>query len=319
MFNEDIAKKVLFQPLHEGADELYLATSYATHTMLSWFLTNLELKQHQTLRVAMIVGMVPYNHLSATVHEGFCSLVKPPYPPRVEKVECSYLYDSPAFHGNLYIWKKNGSFYKVFMGSAPFIQSAFTRSDVQECMVECDPDEAGQMYEALVGRSIYCNHAEIEEYVHLVPSHPVLDMELNLVADADLNSYESVRLSLVTKNGKPGNRSGLNWGQRPNRNPNQAYIPLPRAVAQSAFFPPKNIHFTVITDDRKQLTLRVEQENDKALATPERNSDLGEYFRNRLGLSNGAFVTRNDLDAYGRTDVTFYKLDDETYYMDFSV
>lgn len=319
MFNEDIAKKVLFQPLHEGADELYLATSYATHTMLSWFLTNLELKQHQTLRVAMIVGMVPYNHLSVTVHEGFCSLVKPPYPPRVEKVECSYLYDSPAFHGNLYIWKKNGSFYKAFMGSAPFIQSAFTRSDVQECMVECDPDEAGQMYETLVGRSIYCNHVEIEEYVHLVPSHPVLDMELNLVADADLNSYESVRLSLVTKNGKPGNRSGLNWGQRPNRNPNQAYIPLPRAVAQSAFFPPKNIHFTVITDDRKQLTLRVEQENDKALATPERNSDLGEYFRNRLGLSNGAFVTRNDLDAYGRTDVTFYKLDDETYYIDFSV
>ena len=119
MFNEDIAKKVLFQPLHEGADELYLATSYATHTMLSWFLTNLELKQHQTLRVAMIVGMVPYNHLSVTVHEGFCSLVKPPYPPRVEKVECSYLYDSPAFHGNLYIWKKNGSLYKVFMGSAP--------------------------------------------------------------------------------------------------------------------------------------------------------------------------------------------------------
>lgn len=79
------------------------------------------------------------------------------------------------------------------------------------------------------------------------------------------------------------------------------------------------LHFTAITDDRKQLTLRVEQQNDKAITTPERNSDLGEYFRNRLGLPNGAFVTRNDLEAYGRTNVTFYKLDDETYYMDFSV
>ena len=94
---------------------------------------------------------------------------------------------------------------------------------------------------------------------------------------------------------------------------------MPRAIAQSGFFPPKNVHFTAITDDRKQLTLRVEQQNDKAIATPERNSDFGEYFRNRLGLANGAFVTRNDLDAYGRTDVTFYKLDDETYYMDFSI
>lgn len=317
MFTEDIAKKILFQPLHDGADELYLATSYATHTMLSWFLTNLELHQHQTLRIAMIVGMVPYNHLSVTVHDGFCALVKPPYPPQIDKVECSYLYDSPAFHGNLYIWKKHGVFYKAFMGSAPFVQSAFTRRDVQESMVECDVQEAWKLYSTLIGRSVYCNHAEIEEYVQLVPSHPVLDMELNLVSKLD--DYESVTLSLVTKNGKPGSRSGLNWGQRPRREPNQAYIPLPRPIAQSGFFPPKNVHFTAITDDRKQLTLRVEQQNDKAIATPERNSDLGEYFRNRLGLANGAFVTRNDLDAYGRTDVTFYKLDDETYYMDFSI
>lgn len=206
---------------------------------------------------------------------------------------------------------------KAFMGSAPFVQSAFTRSGVQESMVECDVQEAWKLYSTLIGRSVYCNHAEIEEYVQLVPSHPVLDMELNLVSKLD--GYESVTLSLVTKNGKPGSRSGLNWGQRPRREPNQAYIPLPRPIAQSGFFPPKNVHFTAITDDRKQLTLRVEQQNDKAIATPERNSDLGEYFRNRLGLANGAFVTRNDLDAYGRTDVTFYKLDDETYYMDFSV
>ena len=62
MFTEDIAEKVLMNPLREGADELYVAASYATHTMLSWFLTNLELHQHQTLRIAMMIGMVPYNN-----------------------------------------------------------------------------------------------------------------------------------------------------------------------------------------------------------------------------------------------------------------
>ena len=66
------------------------------------------------------------------------------------------------------------------------------------------------------------------------------------------------------------------------------------------------------------MILRIEQQNDKAITTPARNSDLGEYFRNRLGLANGAFVTRADLDRYGRTDVVFIKLDEETYYMDFS-
>ena len=126
MFTEGIAEKVLFQPLHEGADELYLATSYATHTMLSWFLTNVELRQHQTMQMAMIIGMVPYNHLSVTVHDGFCSLVRSPHPPQIDKVECSYLYDFPAFHGNLYIWKKNGRLYKAFMGSAPFVKFIYT-------------------------------------------------------------------------------------------------------------------------------------------------------------------------------------------------
>ena len=39
----------------------------------------------------------------------------------------------------------------------------------------------------------------------------------------------------------------------------------------------------------------------------------------RLGLPNGAYVRKDDLLAYGRTDVTFYKIDEEQYYMDFSV
>ena len=163
MFTEDIAEKILMNPLREGADELYVAASYATHTMLSWFLTNLELHQHQTLRIAMMVGLVPYNHLSVTVHDGFCALVRQPYPSQVERVECSYLYDFPAFHGNLYVWKKNGELFKAFMGSAPFIQSALTQHNVQESMTECDPEEAWTLYDSLVGRSIYCNHAEIEE------------------------------------------------------------------------------------------------------------------------------------------------------------
>jgi hypothetical protein len=35
-------------------------------------------------------------------------------------------------------------------------------------------------------------------------------------------------------------------------------------------------------------------------------------------LANGAFVKKQDLERYGRTDVVFYKIGDE-YYMDFSV
>ena len=151
----------------------------------------------------------------------------------------------------------------------------------------------------------------------LRPSHPVLDLESNLIEST--NDLDSVTLSLLTRDGVPGRRSGLNWGQRKGREPNQAYIHLPSKIAQTGFFPLEKQHFTAITDDRHQLTLRVEQQNNKAITTPVRNSDLGEYFRNRLGLPNGAYVNLSDLEQYGRTDVKFIKLDDETFYMDFSV
>ena len=153
------------------------------------------------------------------------------------------------------------------------------------------------------------------------PAHAVLDLENELIEGFDLISqdgYQTITLSLITRTGEPGRHSGLNWGQRPGRNPNEAYISLPSRIAKSGFFPLEKRHFTAITDDRHQLILRIEQQNDKAITTPARNSDLGEYFRNRLGLANGAYVTRADLDRYGRTDVVFLKLDEETYYMDFS-
>jgi len=40
---------------------------------------------------------------------------------------------------------------------------------------------------------------------------------------------------------------------------------------------------------------------------------------NRLGIPSGHPVTKNDLHRYGRADIDFYKIDDETYFMDFSV
>ena len=62
---------------------------------------------------------------------------------------------------------------------------------------------------------------------------------------------------------------------------------------KSGFFPTDGSHFTVITDDRKQLILRTEQQNNKAITTPLNNALLGEYLRNRLELENGAFISKD--------------------------
>ena len=42
-------------------------------------------------------------------------------------------------------------------------------------------------------------------------------------------------------------RSGLNWGQRPGRNENQAYLAVPSDIQKSNFFPEPKIISTVVT------------------------------------------------------------------------
>ena len=144
-----------------------------------------------------------------------------------------------------------------------------------------------------------------------------MDNEADLIGGISCGTVDSVQISLLTNKGVVAGTSGLNWGQREKRNPNEAYIRIPITIARQDFFPTDR-HFTVLTDDGHQLILRVEQQNNKALTTPMNNSLLGEYFRNRLGLPNGHFITREDLERYGRTDVVFAKIDEELYYMDFS-
>ena len=322
MFFSNITSKILFEPITEDVNELYIVSGYATPNMLSWYIKNLYHKTRTPLKISLIVGMIPFDGISVNIHEGFLQIIRSELPQEIERLECSYIYDDPSVHSNLFIWAKDGTPIRAFAGSAYFVQSSFVGHHRQESMMECDPAEAMNYFQSLIGRSIYANHAEIEEHVLINPSHPVLDRENSLLFGIDAleaQGYPVARLSLVTHTGETGQRSGLNWGQRPNRNPNEAYISLPARIAKSGFFPLEKRHFTAITDDRHQLILRIEQQNNKAITTPARNSDLGEYFRSRLGLANGAYVDRAALDRYGRTDVAFVKLDEETYYMDFSV
>lgn len=317
MFLRDPTQNILFDPLQSEVDELCILSAYATPNMLSWYMKNICAKTAVPIKINLIVGMVPFDDLSVSVHEGFKNLMASELPVEIASMKCSYITDKPAEHANLFIWCKGGQPVSAFMGSATFVQSSFVGRHRNELMIACKPEEAMGYYESIISRTVYCNHAEIEEYIRLRPTHPVLDGECNLIDGFD--GLDSVTLSLITGSGETGKRSGLNWGQRSGREPNQAYIPLPSTIAKSGFFPLEKRHFTAITDDHHQLTLRVEQQNNKAITTPVRNSDLGEYFRNRLGLPNGAYVTREDLNRYGRTDVKFIKLDEETFYMDFSV
>lgn len=318
MFNDSLVSDILISPIKRGANKLAIVSGYATPNMASWHMKHINSLKLPPIQIALTVGMCPFDGLKLTAHEGFKEL-SGFHEVNYSTFSCQYIFNQPAVHSKVYVWLKDNRPVSAFAGSLNYTQSGFS-TNRREYAVPCDPNEAYDYFCGMDKDTIICSHSEVEEYIQFKKNHPILDLEENHA----LNSYKNITLSLLTRYDDVGFGSGINWGHRRNgtkREPNQAYIPLPRQYAVSGFFPLNKQHFTVQTDDDRRLILRVEQQNDKAITTPLNNSDLGEYIRNRIGAANGAFITKADLENYGRTDVTFYLLDEdeELYYMDFSV
>ena len=128
----------------------------------------------------------------------------------------------------------------------------------------------------------------------------------------------SIRVYLLDKDGET--QYGLNWGQRVGREPNQAYLQLESAVYNSDFFPIKGIYFLVNTDDSETFVMNRAQKTDTgtAIQTPENNSIIGLYLRKRLGVTEGDEITKADILNYDRIEITFKKIDDRHYRLDYS-
>lgn len=138
---------------------------------------------------------------------------------------------------------------------------------------------------------------------------------------SDLLSLEcvTIRLFVGSRQGERMPRaSGLNWGQRPGREQNQAYLPVSSEIQASGFFPAMGVEFNLTTDDGESWICARRQANGKAIHTIEDNSILGKYFRKRLGVDLDDAVVMVHLERYGRSSVEIYKINDHSFYMDFS-
>ncbi len=315
---------VLINPVREGADCLKIISGYATSAMAFHHLEDLS-KKDLSLKIILLVGMCSVDGISVSNHKGFQNIVSSKYS---ENFSCSYLFKNPPVHSKLYIWTKKGSIYKTFIGSANYTQNAFSNKQ-REVVAELYDSNVLDYYNSLEADSIYCNHQDTEGMINIYNDRNYFrrawieeSSQYSKVKLSNPVGVEKVTISLLSnRTGDIQNVGGLNWGQRAGRDPNQAYIQLPPEVYRSDFFPVRGTHFTVVTDDSKTFicTRAQKSEEGHAIETPHNNALLGEYFRNRMGLSNGEFISRQLMERYGRTDVTFYKFDDENYYMDFSV
>lgn len=271
--------------------------------------------------------MTPIDGLSETNHIGFNKLVREDFS---SIFKCSYIINKPSVHSKVYVWSKDNRPVKAYAGSANYTLTAYNGRKQREFIVEAEPVESFEYIQNLIDDTIYCDNLEAENVVQIYNDKAYEKLKRSQLVDTGdgeasseviIKGLPSVTISFLGNNGDLPVRSGLNWGQRPeaNREPNQGYIRVPSNIGRSDFFPDTGVHFTIQTDDNKTLICSVAQEGRKAIHTPHNNSLIGEYFRYRLGVPSGELVKKEDLIKYGRSTVTIYKLDNEAYYLDFSV
>ncbi|HEX2696678.1 MAG TPA: restriction endonuclease PLD domain-containing protein, partial [Anaerolineales bacterium] len=294
MITDNLFDSLLVEPaLQAGANKLYIVSGYATSAMAFHHIDNLG-EKGIGIQVKLIVGMCGQDGLSISNHRGFQQLMGADF---AGKFECSYLVNTIPVHSKVYAWFRDENPVIGFTGSANYTQKAFGNNQ-KEAMAESSPKSGLEYFHSLIEHTIYCVHTDAENLIQIYNDKFFARQRREIAQQEDKNipapaipelaGLESVRVSLLDFRDPttlPA-RSGLNWGQRPeeHREPNQAYIHLPASIYRTSFFPPKTVHFTVLTDDGRVLTCtRAQEEYGKAIHTPQNNSLIGEYFRNRLG------------------------------------
>ena len=309
IIEKDRYQRVLIGPLNDyHVDKLTIVSGYASASMLSRHRSDL-LEQDTDPRIDLTIGMAPSEGIASAQHNAYRSLQK-----RSKNVNCRYYIGSSAVHAKVYVWSHQDNPIVAFAGSANYTHSGFRRGDRIETMAEVDAESAYAFCKRIHNQSRLCLFDSISDLVHFHKPHIALRSSIGVPRVG-----ETVRLSLLdSRSSETHKKSGLNWGHRDHRNRNEAYLPVPKKIYETGFFPPIGDRFIVQTDDRKTMIFVRAQQGGKALETPESNSIIGEYMRRRLNLKSGEYVTREHLELYGRTDVTMIRIDEETYFLDFS-
>ncbi len=320
-------------------ETLKIVSGYATHAMaVSHYLAikNLahRMKTDLPLNIDLVYGMAGCDGVSRVNHSGFISLSKHQEFEFDGSFSCSYVRKPSSVHSKVYVWCHGETPVRAYIGSANYSETAFKIQARTETLAECDPASAYEFFKSVAPKAVDCLKADRDrDFVPPARAAATGKKHSGIIGVEDnINSpyfgMEKLTLSLLTRKGNLGDGSCLNWGVRADgkprtsgsstRDPNQSYIGIGVDVQKSGFFPDIQHRFTVMTDDGKILTCVRAQANGKGIETPQDNAELGRYFRKRIGLPSGAYITNSDMKKYGRFDVVFYKQDDENYIMDFS-
>lgn len=289
------------------------------------------------LSIEIILGMTK-SSLSHKKHEDICRLIRFLNGSKdMPKISCRYISNGSEVHSKVYIWSRHDENSKesplvAFCGSLNYTMNAFYKRRESVCL--CNSLEAYEYYNDLLSDTIDCFDPNVSDKLKNVINNTQETVIEPDNSESDYIKYDSIipidtlDVSLLCADGKAtGYGSGVNWGIRKNgtkRDKNQAYIPYNKNDKKEGFFPDRNNSneencpmFKVITKDFGSFHMRMAQQGNKALQSVESNAIIGEWIRKRIGTPSGGYITKQMLELYGKTYVTFRKYADGTYLLDF--
>ena len=336
LITKDFDNPVLYDPA-ERCNRLKIITAFTDCERISTHMITLSEgiksgKYCKDLQVEIILGMTK-SSLSKKKHEDICRLLRfLSYTKYMPKVSCKYICSGKEVHSKIYLWSNDDVVDVAYCGSLNYTMNAFYKR--RESVTGCDALDAWKYFDELSIDSLSCFDATVTDKIKKIKNGSASQEELEneeedyTFYDKNKTPVDTLEVSLLRADGSDtGYGSGINWGIRKNgtkRNQNQAYIPYNAKDRKKGFFPDR-IHpddencpmFKVITRDYGSFHMRMAQQGNKALHSVESNAILGEWIRKRIKAPAGGYVTKQMLELYGRTSVTFRKYDDGVYLLDF--
>jgi hypothetical protein len=334
MIHKSLYERVLTNPAND-ANELFIVTGYASASFAEQHLRELNDE-----RVNLIIGMPE----KRSDHLRFLEL----HDHYEDRFDGYYLTGSPPVHSKLYGWFNHAEPVVGYSGSANYSHNGFTPDKQINQMVETSPGEIRKFYGELIGRCVRMREYEYD-HSQMIGLSPI-DSSSHEAPPGGVKwmlERQKVRISFLERNsGEVPTRSGLNWGIpdgtarrpfKPTGHPkflryDDAYLSLKKDTTRGRFLPPK---FSLVTDDGWTMDCITAQDDLKAIESNPKglgNAELGRYLRKRIGVvpnleselrpdgtRKGTLITKDDLIAYGRTDYTLEKLNEETFLLDLSV
>lgn len=317
-------------------------------TIISGYVGAYPIKKLQEIpsnvHATIVYGMYGFEQIAAPLHNALLKL-------QMELKNVDIYYSTIPVHSKLYIWKKEDKSQKILIGSANFTRGGL-ENDYKEVLADVASSTFYQYEEYAHFIQQYCIPCTDDTVVaKRLKSFRRLNSIATKIHTHRPSSYFSNSnqlsciISFLNDKGEVSEKSGLNWClSKGHVAKNDAYIRIPSCLCSSGsiLFPSKkyvgrqdnidgngkynreNDEIELLWDDGTIMPALLEGTQiingvkyPKQISSSPSKSILGEYLRNRLGVSSDHTITKEDLlKGLGRTDITVTWIADGVYLMD---